>query len=192
MNDNFYVIATGNPSRFHGRLELPMSLQTRFATVLLQPIQPEELKLIIKVKAPDMADVDVQTWCDAFFEAKRGMPTLTTRALLQALKTPPVSDPGANAASSALISFDPAIPPPVQLSCNSLPSCSLFVPAAFFTLVFVVLILLFLFPELRPSCAPSPSIVYILAAYAFYLLLPPFSSNLPADCHLFAPQSHPT
>ncbi len=101
MSDNFYVIATGNPSRFHGRLELPMSLQTRFATVLLQPIQPEELKLIIKVKAPDMADVVVQTWCDAFFETKRYMPTLTTRALLQALKAPHVSDTSATAASLA-------------------------------------------------------------------------------------------
>ena len=114
MNDNFYVIATGNPSRFHGRLELPMSLQTRFATVLLQPIQPEELKLIIKVKAPDMADADVQTWCDAFFEAKRGIPTLTTRALLQAIKAPHVSDAGSKAALSAPTSYDPAIPPPVQ------------------------------------------------------------------------------
>jgi MoxR-like ATPase len=103
VHDNFYVIATGNPSRFHGRLELPMSLQTRFSTVLLQPIQPEELKLIIQVKAPDMADVEVQRWCDAFFEAKRGMPTLTTRALLQALEAPPTSADIAKAAASAPI-----------------------------------------------------------------------------------------
>ena len=88
VHDDFFVIATGNPSRFHGRLELPMSLQTRFTTVLLQPIQPDELMLIVKDKAPDMADAEVQRWCDAFFEAKRGMPTLTTRALLQALKAP--------------------------------------------------------------------------------------------------------
>ncbi len=86
MHDDFYVIATGNPSRFHGRLELPMSLQTRFTTVLLQPIQPDELMLIIKDKAPDMPDDEAWRWCGAFDVAKRTTPTLTTRALWEALK----------------------------------------------------------------------------------------------------------
>jgi len=86
VHADFYVIATGNPSRFHGRLELPMSLQTRFTTVLLQPIQPDELMLIIKDKAPGMPDDEARRWCSAFFEAKRDTPTLTTRALLEALK----------------------------------------------------------------------------------------------------------
>ncbi len=86
MHDDFYVIATGNPSRFRGRLELPMSLQTRFTTVLLQPIQPEELILIIKDKVPGMPDDEARGWCRAFFEAKRAAPTLTTRALWEALK----------------------------------------------------------------------------------------------------------
>ena len=86
MHDDFYVIATGNPSCFRGRLELPMSLQTRFTTVLLHPIQPEELILIIKDKVPGMPDDDARGWCRAFFEAKRAVPTLTTRALWEALK----------------------------------------------------------------------------------------------------------
>ena len=86
VHADFYVIATGNPSRFHGRLELPMSLQTRFTTVLLQPIQPDELMLIIKDKAPFMPDDEARRWCSAFFEAKRATPTLTTRALWEALK----------------------------------------------------------------------------------------------------------
>jgi hypothetical protein len=86
VDANFFVIATGNPSRFHGRLELPMSLQTRFTTVLLQPIQPDELMLIIKVKAPDMPDDEARRWCSAFDVAKRSTPMLTTRALWEALK----------------------------------------------------------------------------------------------------------
>ena len=86
MHADFYVIATGNPSRFHGRLELPMSLQTRFTTVLLQPIQPDELMLIIKDKAPGMPDDEARRWCSAFFEAKRATPMLTSRALWEALK----------------------------------------------------------------------------------------------------------
>ncbi len=86
MHDDFYVIATGNPSRFRGRLELPMSLQTRFTTVLLHPIQPEELMPIIKFNAPDMDDGEARGWCDAFFEAKRITPTLTARALLDAVR----------------------------------------------------------------------------------------------------------
>jgi hypothetical protein len=63
-----------------------MSLQTRFTTVLLQPIQPDELMLIIKDKAPDMTDDEARRWCSAFFEAKRATPTLTSRALWEALK----------------------------------------------------------------------------------------------------------
>ena len=63
-----------------------MSLQTRFTTVLLQPIQPDELMLIIKDKAPSMPDDEARRWCGAFFEAKRNMPTLTTRTLWEALK----------------------------------------------------------------------------------------------------------
>ncbi len=86
VHDGFYVIATGNPSRLHGRLELPMSLQTRFATVLLQPIQPDELKRILQHNVPDMAGDEVQRWCAAFFAAKRVVPALTTRALLEAVK----------------------------------------------------------------------------------------------------------
>jgi MoxR-like ATPase len=86
VHDEFYVIATGNPSRFHGRLELPMSLQTRFTTVLLQPIQPDELMLIIKDKAPDLTDDEARRWCGDFFAAKRNTPTLTTRTLWEALK----------------------------------------------------------------------------------------------------------
>jgi hypothetical protein len=38
VHDDFYVIATGNPSRFRGRLELPMSLQTRFMTLCEQRV----------------------------------------------------------------------------------------------------------------------------------------------------------
>ena len=87
VHDDFFVIATGNPSRFHGRLELPMSLQTRFATVLLQPIQPDELLRIVKGRAPDMAEEEAQRWRDSFFQAKQCAPNLTTRALLEALKT---------------------------------------------------------------------------------------------------------
>ncbi len=86
MHNDFYVIATGNPSCFRGRLELPMSLQTRFTTVLMQPIQREELMLIVKDKVPDMPEDEARGWCDAFFEAKRSAPTLTTRALWEALK----------------------------------------------------------------------------------------------------------
>ena len=87
VHDDFFVIATGNPSRFHGRLELPMSLQTRFATVLLQPIRPDELLRIVKGRAPDMAEEEAQRWRDSFFQAKQCAPNLTTRALLEALKT---------------------------------------------------------------------------------------------------------
>ena len=86
MHDDFFVIATGNPSRFHGRLELPMSLQTRVVTVLLQPIQPDELLRIVKGRAPDMAEDEAQRWRDSFFQAKQRAPNLTTRALLEALK----------------------------------------------------------------------------------------------------------
>ncbi len=86
VHDDFYVIATGNPSRLHGRLELPMSLQTRFATVLLLPIQPDELKRILQHNVPDMAGDELQRWCAAFFAAKRVVPALTTRALLEAVK----------------------------------------------------------------------------------------------------------
>ncbi len=63
-----------------------MSLQTRFTTVLLQPIQPDELMLIITDKAPGMPYDEARRWCSAFFEAKRNTPTLTTRALWEALK----------------------------------------------------------------------------------------------------------
>ena len=72
-----------------------MSLQTRFTTVLLEPIQPDELMRIIKDKAPGMADGEAQKWCSAFFGAKRATPTLTTRALWEALKVAPgcSSDP---------------------------------------------------------------------------------------------------
>jgi hypothetical protein len=63
-----------------------MSLQSRFTTVLLQPIQPDELMLVFKDKAPGLLDDEARRWCSAFFEAKRATPMLTTCALWEALK----------------------------------------------------------------------------------------------------------
>jgi MoxR-like ATPase len=87
VHPDFFVIATGNPSRFHGRLELPMSLQTRFTTVLLKPIDPSELKVIIQSKQDfQLGDEDAQLWVSAFFAAKERVPAVTTRALLAVLR----------------------------------------------------------------------------------------------------------
>jgi MoxR-like ATPase len=88
VHPNFFVIATGNPSRFHGRLELPMSLQTRFTTVLLKPIDRNELKIIIQSKQNFLlGDDDAQMWVEAFFKAKESLPEVTTRALLSVLRS---------------------------------------------------------------------------------------------------------
>ncbi len=64
-----------------------MHLQTRFSTVLLQLIQPHDLLRVVNGRAPDMAEDEAQRWRDSFFQAKQRVPNLTTRALLEALKT---------------------------------------------------------------------------------------------------------
>jgi len=104
VHPNFFVICTGNPPRFHGRHKLPASLQTRFATVQLDPISHAELHDIIqqqvdtnkgKGRFPEqitesLADCDkIELWSRAFVAAKRKEPLLNLRALEGALKGNP-------------------------------------------------------------------------------------------------------